>query len=97
MSENFKAIIVNQTEKEFGKLDLLINNAGALSWKPIKDTEMKNYDLINNINSRASFHLSKLAIPLLQQSDNSHIINQSPPLFKSKMLKKANKFEVGDI
>lgn len=80
--------LVNQTEKEFGKLDLLINNAGALSWKSIKDTEMKNYDLINTINSRASFHLSKLSIPLLQRSDNAHIINQSPPLFKSKMLKK---------
>lgn len=83
--------LIKKTEEEFGKLDLLINNAGALSWKPIKDTEMKNYDLINNINSRATFHLSKLSIPLLEKSDNAHIINQSPPLFNELSLQETIK------
>jgi citronellol/citronellal dehydrogenase len=78
--------LVNETKNRFGRLDVLINNAGALFWKPIKDTEIKNYDLINNINSRATFYLSKLCIPLMQQSGGGHIIIKSPPLLESNLL-----------
>ena len=83
--------LVKDTERDFGKLDLLINNAGALFWKPVKDTELKNYDLINNINSRASFYLSKLCIPLLENSGGGHIINQSPPRLEGKLFQEAVK------
>lgn len=83
--------LVKDTERDFGKLDLLINNAGALFWRPVKDTELKNYDLINNINSRASFYLSKLCIPLLENSGGGHIINQSPPILEGKLFQEAVK------
>ena len=70
-------------EKTFGRLDLVINNAGALFWKNIDQTNTKNYDLINNINSRGAFFTSKLAIPLMLKSGGGHIIYQSPPLSSS--------------
>jgi len=72
--------LINETDRIFGQLDVVINNAGALSWKPIINTSVKNYDLINDVNSRGSFLLSKLAIPLLEKSGGGHIITQSPPL-----------------
>ena len=52
--------VVEQTVKQFGRLDVLVNNAGALWWKSIEETPIKKYDLINSINARASFYLSKL-------------------------------------
>jgi citronellol/citronellal dehydrogenase len=44
--------MVEETMKRFGRIDILINNAGALWWKKVVDTDMKRYDLINSINSR---------------------------------------------
>jgi len=72
--------MIQQTESKFGRLDVVINNAGVLSWKPIKYTNVKEYDLVNEINNRGTFLLSKLALPLLEKSGGGHIINQSPPL-----------------
>lgn len=81
--------IVKQTENEFGKLDVLINNASALYWNSVENTQMKNYDLINNVNSRATFMLSSLCIPLLSRSEHgAHVINQSPPLLSGNELQK---------
>jgi len=73
--------LVNQTKDNFGRIDVLINNAGALWWKNIIDTPLKKYDLINSVNSRASFALSQLCIPeMLKNDSGGHIIMQSPPL-----------------
>jgi len=72
--------LINKTKETFGRLDIVINNAGALSWKPTIDSSVKEYDLINSVNSRGSFFLSKLSIPLLEKSGGGHIIYQSPPL-----------------
>lgn len=82
--------LFNSIEKEFGRLDVLINNAGALSWNMIEDTDEKKYDLINDINCKNSFFLSKDAIPLMKQN-GGHIINQSPPLlFNNDLFKTLN-------
>ena len=73
--------LINKTLEKFGRIDVLINNAGALWWKDIKKTPVEKYDLINDINSKASYHLSQLCIPHMEKnSDGGHIIMQSPPL-----------------
>lgn len=72
--------LVNETSKNMGRLDVLVNNAGALWWQPINNTNIKKYDLINDINSRATFCLSSKCIELMRDNDGGHIIMQSPPL-----------------
>ena len=71
--------LTNNINKEFGKLDVLVNNAGALWWKPVEDTPIEKYDLINDINVRASYALSRECIPLMK-CNGGHIIMHSPPL-----------------
>jgi citronellol/citronellal dehydrogenase len=64
----------------FGGIDILINNASAISLTPTEETSLKKYDLMHQINIRGTFLLSKLCIPYLKKSSNPHIINLSPPL-----------------
>ncbi|XP_002138678.2 hydroxysteroid dehydrogenase-like protein 2 [Drosophila pseudoobscura] len=65
---------------KFGGIDIVINNASAISMTPTLDTEMKRYDLMQNINTRGTFLVSKCCLPYLLKSDNPHILNLSPPL-----------------
>ena len=71
---------INKTAEHFGGIDALINNASAISLTPTADTEMKRFDLMNQVNGRATFMCSKYAIPFLKKSNNPHILNMSPPL-----------------
>jgi citronellol/citronellal dehydrogenase len=64
----------------FGGLDVVVNNASALDLRPTREIEMKNYDLMQDINARGTFLLSKAAIPYLEKSDRPHILTLSPPL-----------------
>lgn len=70
---------INDVAEEFGRIDVLFNNAGALWWESILKTPPKKFDLINDVNVRASFILSHLCIPHMQQH-GGHIIMHSPPL-----------------
>ena len=65
----------------FGGLDILINNASAISPTGVEDMEVKRYDLIQSINARGTFVSSKFAIPHLRKSRNPHILTISPPLY----------------
>ncbi len=68
-------------EQLYGGIDILINNAGALHWDTITNTPIAKYDLINGINSRASFILSQYCIDnMLRHQKGGHIIMHSPPL-----------------
>ncbi|MBA2656474.1 MAG: NAD(P)-dependent oxidoreductase [Tatlockia sp.] len=69
-----------KTIKNFGKLDILINNASAISLSNTESTPMKRYDLMQAVNTRATFACSQAAIPHLRQSANPHILTLSPPL-----------------
>ena len=69
-----------RTELKFGRLDVLVNNASALWWKNIENTPENKYNLINNINSRASYILSRYALSLMEKNNYGHIIMHSPPL-----------------
>ncbi|HEX7839768.1 MAG TPA: NAD(P)-dependent oxidoreductase [Kofleriaceae bacterium] len=64
----------------FGGLDILVNNASAISLTGTEYTPMKRYDLMHQINTRGTFVCSKAAIPYLKKADNPHILNISPPL-----------------
>uniref|UniRef100_A0A0K0D072 Hydroxysteroid dehydrogenase-like protein 2 n=1 Tax=Angiostrongylus cantonensis TaxID=6313 RepID=A0A0K0D072_ANGCA len=66
--------------KTFGGIDILVNNASAISLTNTEDTQMKRYDLMHSINTRGTFLMSKQCLPYLKQSKNAHILNISPPL-----------------
>lgn len=71
---------IEQAVKAFGGIDVCINNASAISLTGTLQTEMKRYDLMNQVNARGTFLCSKLTLPHLLKSDNPHILNLSPPL-----------------
>ncbi|MFC7049158.1 SDR family oxidoreductase [Emcibacter nanhaiensis] len=71
---------VAKTVDTFGGIDILINNASAISLTPTLHTEMKRYDLMHQINTRGTFMVSKACIPHLKKAENPHVLNLSPPL-----------------
>ncbi|MEE1619994.1 NAD(P)-dependent oxidoreductase [Zafaria sp. Z1313] len=71
---------VDATLERFGRIDVVVNNASAIDLSSTPDVSMKRYDLMQDINVRGTFLLSKLAIPALRASDNAHILTLSPPL-----------------
>jgi len=72
--------VVRSTINKWGRIDICINNAGALWWKKMTETPMKRYDLINEVNSRATFALTSKCLPYMLKQKHGHIINMSPPL-----------------
>jgi citronellol/citronellal dehydrogenase len=71
---------VERTVKEFGGIDILVNNASAISLTGTVATPMKRFDLMHQINTRGTFACSQACIPHLKKSSNPHILNLSPPL-----------------
>ncbi|XP_059468818.1 hydroxysteroid dehydrogenase-like protein 2 [Neocloeon triangulifer] len=78
--EKSVASAVEDAVKAFGGIDILINNASAISLTPTLHTDMKRYDLMHSVNTRGTFLVSKLCLPHLLKSKNAHILNLSPPL-----------------
>ena len=78
--------VVKEIITTYGKIDAVIHNAGALHWKSIEQTYYNNYDLINSINSRASFLLSQMCLKYMKHDGYGHIIMHSPPLPNSCLL-----------
>jgi citronellol/citronellal dehydrogenase len=81
--ESVKAAIA-KTVETFGGLDIVVNNASAINLARTEAVDMKRYDLMNQINTRGTFMVSKHAIPHLAQSANPHILMLSPPLDMSE-------------
>lgn len=71
---------IAQAVKEFGGLDVLVNNASAISLTPTLETPAKRFDLMMGVNTRATFLCSQAAIPHLAKAANPHILTLSPPL-----------------
>jgi citronellol/citronellal dehydrogenase len=71
---------VTKAAEHFGGIDILINNASAISLTPTEQTEPKRFDLMYDINVRGTFFVSKACIPYLKNGTNAHILNLSPPL-----------------
>jgi citronellol/citronellal dehydrogenase len=77
--DNIQAV-VKAIEDKWGGLDILVNNASAISMTNTPNTPMKKFDLMFAVNVRATYACSKFCYPLLMKGDNSHILNLSPPL-----------------
>jgi citronellol/citronellal dehydrogenase len=71
---------IEKTVETFGRLDIVVNNASAISRTPVADTDMRRYDLMQQVNARGTFMVSKYAIRYLAKADNPHILMNSPPL-----------------
>ena len=71
---------IARTAEEFGGIDIVVNNASAISLTPTPQTDMKRFDLMHQINTRGTYMVSKYAIPHLEKAQNPHILMLSPPL-----------------
>jgi len=71
---------VKQAVEKFGGIDILVNNASAISLTGTLETPMKRYDLMHQINARGTFASSQACLPYLLKAENPHILNISPPL-----------------
>jgi citronellol/citronellal dehydrogenase len=71
---------VEKTVERFGGIDICVNNASAISLTPTLATDMKRYDLMNQVNARGTFLVSKACIPHLKRAANPHVLMLSPPL-----------------
>ncbi len=71
---------VARTVGSFGGIDFCINNASAITLSGTLQTDMKRYDLVNQINARGTFLVSKTCLPQLFKAANPHILNLAPPL-----------------
>lgn len=72
--------VVSQAVEKFGGIDIVVNNASAISLTPTEKTEPKRFDLMHDINVRGTFMVTRACIPYLKQSSHAHILTLSPPV-----------------
>jgi citronellol/citronellal dehydrogenase len=71
---------LDETAKKFGGIDIVVNNASAISLTSVAETDMRRFDLMHQVNARGTFMVSKYALPYLVKSAQPHILMLSPPL-----------------
>jgi citronellol/citronellal dehydrogenase len=71
---------VDQAVDAFGGIDILVNNASAISLTGTAETPMKRYDLMHQVNARGTFACSQACLPYLKQAENPHILTLASPL-----------------
>ena len=71
---------IDKTAAHFGSLDIVVNNASAISLATAAATDMRRFDLMHQVNTRGTFLVSKYALPHLERAANPHILMLSPPL-----------------
>jgi citronellol/citronellal dehydrogenase len=71
---------VAETVERFGGIDLVVNNASAINLAPMRDLEVKRFDLMQQINARGTFVVTRACLPHLRESDHAHVLTLSPPL-----------------
>jgi citronellol/citronellal dehydrogenase len=74
------AAAVAQAAERFGGIDIVVNNASAINLAPMAQLEVKRFDLMQQINARGTFVLTKAALEHLRESDHAHVLTLSPPL-----------------
>ncbi len=78
--ENAVNLAMQLAADTFGGIDVLVNNASAISLTNLQSTDIKRFDLMHSVNVRGTLVCSKAAIPYLKKSPNAHIITLSPPI-----------------
>ena len=71
---------VERAVEEFGGIDIVVNNASAINLSGTEEMDVKRYDLMQNINVRGTFVVTKACIPHLKRASNPHVLTLSPPL-----------------
>jgi citronellol/citronellal dehydrogenase len=71
---------VAEAAEKFGGIDTAINNASAINLAPMRDLEVKRFDLMQQINARGTFVLTKACLPHLREAERPHVLTLSPPL-----------------
>src|SRR4051812_45189250 len=71
---------VAETVERFGGIDICLNNASAINLVGTEALDMKRYDLMQDINTRGTFVMSKHCVPHLKEAENPHVLTLSPPL-----------------
>lgn len=79
-SEEDVLAAVDAAVRQFGGIDICVNNASAISLTGTEATEMKRFDLMHQVNARGTFLVSKACIPHLKCAANPHVLMLSPPL-----------------
>ena len=74
------AAAVGQAVEKFGGIDVVVNNASAINLARTEDLEPKRFDLMQQINVRGAFVVTRACIPHLRKGDNPHILTLSPPI-----------------
>ncbi len=74
------AAAVAQAAERFGGIDIVVNNASAINLAPMAGLDVKRFDLMQTINARGTFVLTKAALEHLRASDHAHVLTLSPPL-----------------
>jgi citronellol/citronellal dehydrogenase len=70
---------VEAAVETFGGIDIVVNNASAISLTGTRDTTMKRFDLMHQVNTRGTFLVSQRCLPALSNAENPHILNIAPP------------------
>jgi citronellol/citronellal dehydrogenase len=78
--ENAVQSALDEAATKFGGIDIVVNNASAIQLTSVAATDMRRYDLMQQVNARGTFVVSKFAIPYLTRAENPHILTLSPPL-----------------
>jgi citronellol/citronellal dehydrogenase len=75
-----RRLLAARTVERFGHIDILIDNAAAVWWKPPLETPARRFDLVLGANARAAFLCSRAVLPAMISNRFGHIFNLSPPL-----------------
>jgi len=71
---------VAQAVERFGGIDLCVNNASAINLGGVEDVDLKRFDLMQDINVRGTYAVSRACVPHLRGRENPHILTLSPPI-----------------
>jgi citronellol/citronellal dehydrogenase len=74
------ARLVARAESTFGRIDVVVHNAGAIQWQPVADLAVRHLDRMIAINARAPLLLARAAIPHLRAAGGGHVVHLCPPL-----------------